>query len=320
MSSPVGIVIPAYNNEKNLAGCLPPLLQSTVPVKILLVDSSSTDRTTDVARSMGVEILTIPRTEFNHGTTREMARKRIATDIVVMISADAFAVDNSLIENLIKPIEDGDAAVSYARQLAHVGAGLFEAFPREFNYPDEFQLRSIHDVDKYGVYTIFCSNSCAAYSNKALDKIGGFKPTLTNEDYFATAELLQAGYKIAYVPEAVVRHSHRYRLINEFTRYFDAGYVRAERPWVQQLVGHADQRGLALTKALLKRIIHQNILLLPYAVLQTGAKWAGYKIGLRGLNLPLGIKKSLSSQKYYWDSEYYQSLGAVLAETDLTVE
>ena len=49
------------------------------------------------------------------------------------------------------------------------------------------------DWDRWGSYTRFCSNASAAWSNAALDRIGGFKPTLVSEETIAVAELLAAG-------------------------------------------------------------------------------------------------------------------------------
>ena len=77
----------------------------------------------------------------------------------------------------------------------------------------------------------------------------GGTSVLTNENYFAVADLLQKGYKIA---AAVVKHSHRYTLWQEFQRYFDTGYVRAKNPLIQQLVAQAESRGVEFVAALLK--------------------------------------------------------------------
>ncbi|MFC1620011.1 glycosyltransferase [Candidatus Neomarinimicrobiota bacterium] len=299
------VIMPTLNAGNHLEKSLGAILNSPIPSKTLVVDSGSSDSTVQKARALGAEVIIIPKKEFNHGATREMARKLLNTDIVVFITQDAYPNDEHLLERLVSPIISGDAAVAYARQIPHAGAKILEALPREFNYGQHPQLRGIEDARYHGVYTFFCSNSGAAYSNEALDLIGGFKPTLTNEDYFAVAELLIAGYKVAYVPDAVVRHSHRYKLVEEFQRYFDTGYVRAERPWIQELVGAAENRGKDFFLALIKKLAREEPRLIPYALLQTFMKWLGYRFGFYGYKLPLAVKRSFSSQKYYWDSCYY---------------
>lgn len=272
----------------------------------LIIDTSSTDQTVSIAKKHNIKVIDIPKTEFNHGATREYARKQLNTDIVVYLTQDAIPASPDLIARLAQPlIDDEQIAVSYGRQIAHEGADIFEAFPREYNYGNTSQIRNIDDLNQYGVYTFFCSNSCAAYKNSALDEIGGFKPVLTNEDYFAVADLLQKKHKIAYVADAVVSHSHRYTLGQEFQRYFDTGYVRAENPIIQKLVGQAESRGVGLVAALLKQVWHIQPLLTPYVIIQSMVKWLGYRTGFYGSHLPLWLKKQLSQQAYYWSSHYY---------------
>jgi len=221
------------------------------------------------------------------------------------MTQDAIPADNYLIEKLVEPIIKGKASFSYARQIPRKGADIFESFPRWFNYPDESNFRVIEDVGKYGVYTFFCSDSCSAYLNSALDEIGGFRPTVTSEDYFAAARLLQNGHRVAYVADAVVFHSHSYTLSDEFKRYFDTGYVRAENPWVQNIVGHAEGRGKDYFKELIIRLSTTKPWLIPYAVLNTFVKLVGYRTGYSSLHAPTWWKKLLSSQRYYWNSKYY---------------
>lgn len=300
----IGVVVPTYQAENHLQKMLPYLVDSPLQPRVLLVDSSSTDQTVETAERFGVETQVIPRRLFNHGATREWARRAIATDIVVMMTQDAYPVCPDMLERLVTPLLCGDASVSYARQIPHEGADIFEAFPRYFNYPDESNIRGINDLSTYGVYTFFCSDSCSAYVNSALDEIGGFEPILTNEDYFAVAKLLKNGHKIAYVAEAQVRHSHSYNLLQEFRRYFDTGYVRGENPWVTEIAGHAEGRGKDFFLSLIKELRDERPSLIPYAVLNTLVKWLGFRVGCLSLNAPLRFKKLLSSQNYYWDSIY----------------
>jgi len=297
----IGLIIPTKNAQATLGNILSTLKNSPVEFSALIIDSSSNDQTVVIAKDHNAKVIIIPQSEFNHGATREYARKQLATDIVVYLTQDAIPVSANLIANLVKPLtERDDVVVSYGRQIAHEGAGLFEAFPREYNYADREQIRGIEDVDQYGVYTFFCSNSCAAYKNAALDEIGGFRAVLTNEDYFAVADLLQKGYKIAYAADAVVKHSHSYSLWQEFQRYFDTGYVRAENPIIQQLVGQAESRGVGFVAGLLKKVWQEQPLLIPYAIIQSLMKWLGYRIGFYGSILPLWLRKKLSQQAYYW--------------------
>lgn len=302
----IGIVIPTLNAAKLLPTCLPPLLASPLKPRILIVDSASTDDTLAVAQQYSVNTISIDRKDFNHGLTREMARKQLNTDIVLMITPDAIATNANVLETLVKPIVDDRAAIAYARQIPHDGAQFFEAFPREFNYPATSQLRGIEDIAQYGVYTFFCSDSFAAYSSKALDAIGGFKMVLLGEDTLATAELLKKGHKIAYVAEAEVKHSHGYTLAQEFRRYFDTGLARKEyKEWIACDQETETRRGSHFFKAMIKRLLKEKPSLLPYAFIQTAVKLLGFQMGKVCINGPVWLKQKLSCHPSYWTSNAY---------------
>lgn len=59
--------------------------------------------------------------------------------------------------------------------------------------------------------------------------------------YFA-AQAVITGYKVAYVSEARVRHSHNYSVMEEFKRYFDIGVFHCEQPWIRDKFGGAGGR------------------------------------------------------------------------------
>ncbi len=303
MPPTIGLIIPTLNAQQHFANS--PYLSDIISrYPTLIIDSSSTDLTVATAERLGATVLTIPKASFNHGATRELARQALNTDIVVFLTQDAIPHHADLIEQLVAPLlQDETIAVTYGRQIPHSNADVFEAFPRTYNYGVEPQVRGLDDAAHYGVYTFFCSNSCAAWRSSALNMMGGFKAVLTNEDYFTVAELLVHGYKVAYVPSAIVRHSHRYTLWQEFQRYFDTGYVRAQNPLIQQLAGQAENRGVGFLMALLKHLWQTQPLLIPYALLQSGVKWLGYRVGFYAKPLPLFIKRRLSQQVGYWDSD-----------------
>lgn len=303
MMKNIGIAVFTLNAEKHLRNCLTPFINSPLKPKILVVDSDSTDNTQQIALNLGVGLKVIKRAEFNHGLTREMARKHLNTDIVVMLTPDAYAVNEEVLEKVIEPIVQGRAVLSYARQIPHDKATFLESFPRYFNYPEESQLRSLKDLPKLGVEAFFCSDSCCAYLNQALDSIGGFREVLLGEDTFAASDLLRKGYQIAYTAEAIVKHSHNYTLKQEFQRYFDIGLVRTQFSELLKCPQTDRDRGKKFVKFFIASILKKAPHLLPYAILQIFSKWLGYFLGKNCLHAPNPLKKLFSSQKFYWDSK-----------------
>ena len=302
----VGIVIPVLNGARDLAFLLPTLLAEPGVDSLLVVDSSSSDQSSEIVRSHdSVQLLTIPRSEFNHGATREQARLLLGVDVVVFLTQDVLP-EPGFLAPLLAPILSGKAAVTYARQLPREGSDFFEAFPRDFNYPAESNHRSLAQASNFGVYTFLCSNSCAAYSNAVLNEIGGFRPILSNEDYIAAARILEAGHQIYYVASSRVRHSHRYTLKAEFQRFFDHGYVRAQNAWIAKRTGFAEGRGFGYARTMLRQLTFSTPQRLPYGIAHLAAKWAGFRLGYFACRaFPRNWCRVFSDQKYYWNSQYW---------------
>jgi rhamnosyltransferase len=296
----IGVVIVTHRARDLLEGCIGPLRASPLAPRILVVNSTSRDGTVEAARALGAETWVIPRHSFNHGRTRELARRRLGTPIVVMLTPDAHAQGPEFLQLLTAPIRAGAASIAYGRQVPRAGADAIEEFNRAFNYPAQSHIRSIDDWPRYGAYTHFCSNSCAAWRSAALDEVGGFPETLVSEETIATAALLERGHRIAYVAEARVRHSHGSGLLADFRRQYDTGYARRRFRHLLLAREPDEARGLAYARSLMVYLAETSPGLLPYAALHTAARYAGYRLGMGGARLPRRINALLSGQDYYW--------------------
>ena len=227
MSNKISVIIPTLNAEKELPHLLSALHKQTRMIdEIIIIDSASTDGTVKICKEDSVvKLLQIERKDFDHGRTRDMAFKESIGDIVVFMTHDAIPARSSLIEKLIAPIESGEAVLSTARQLPKKNASRMEQLVREFNYPDKSLIRSKADIQKMGIKTFFCSDVCAAYKREVYFELGGFDyPIKTNEDMFFAAKVINSGYRIAYVADALVYHSHNFTLKEQYKRNYIQGY------------------------------------------------------------------------------------------------
>ena len=74
--------------------------------------------------------------------------------------------------------------------------------------------------------------------------VGGFSPdVIFGEDTLVVARMHRAGWKTAYVADAMVRHSHAYSIAEEFRRYFDIGVLHARESWLVDQFGSASGEG-----------------------------------------------------------------------------
>lgn len=299
----IALIIPSRNAGFLWVSVLQSVRQQTLQPSIkILVDTSSTDQTTKLARNYGFRVISILPHEFNHGRTRSFALDYIGNaDIVVFMTQDAILAEPTALQKLISSFDDPNVAVAYGRQLPHENANIFARHLRLFNYPEYSMIISREDIPRLGIRAPFCSNSFAAYRVSALNEIGRFpNNTIVGEDVCAAARMLLKGWKIYYNAEACVFHSHNYSLIQEFKRYFDIGVFHSRQKWLHQNFGKADSEGFKYLISEAKYVIRNNILLMPVWGCRVLAKLIGYKLGLYERWIPKRLKIIISMHKLYW--------------------
>ncbi len=301
----ISVIIPTLNGGDVFRELLEKLSsQSITPDELLVVDSSSNDNTQAVAEEFGARVISIPKSEFDHGATRTMASLNTSGEILLFFTQDAIPVSHDLIKMLIAPFaQDESIAISYGRQLPNSDASLSATALRLFNYPAESKIRKFSDKEMLGLKTAFVSNSCAAYRRSSLEEVGYFPENLIfGEDTCTAGRLLQKNYKIAYVAEASVLHSHNYSLTQEFHRSFDIGVLHKTEAWLPRTFGRAEGEGLKYIKYELGMIWEQKkVHLLPLFFCRNLTKFIGYKLGSKYDILPQWLLPRLSLNSAWWD-------------------
>jgi len=301
----ISVIVPTLNGGDVFRRLLEKLSsQSITPDELLVVDSSSNDGTQAVAKEFGAKVITIPKSEFDHGATRTMASLRTSGDILIFFTQDAMPVSDDLLKILIAPFsQDESIAISYGRQLPNTDATISATALRLFNYPIESRIRQFSDKETLGLKTAFVSNSCAAYRRSSLEEVGYFPENLIfGEDTCTAGRLLQNNYKIAYVAKAAVLHSHNYSLAEEFHRSFDIGVLHKTEEWLPRTFGRAEGEGLKYIKYELAMIWEQKrVHLLPLFFCRNLTKFIGYKLGSKYNILPQWLLPRLSMNSAWWN-------------------
>ncbi|OAI29900.1 glycosyltransferase family 2 protein [Methylomonas koyamae] len=309
--SKVGLIVPTLNAGALWPAWLQALAgQTRKPDYLLLIDSSSADATAELARGAGFEVKTIARQDFNHGGTRQFGVDYLAdAEILLFLTQDALLADAEALANLLAAFADPEVGAAYGRQLPHIGAGAIGAHARLFNYPAQSQVRSLADRTRFGIKTVFISNSFAGYRRSALLQAGGFpRHTVMNEDTFAAGKMLLHGWKLQYCADARVFHSHDYGFADEFRRYFDIGVFHNRAPWLQQTFGGAAGEGKRFVVSEMRYLFRHAQTMLPSAMLRTLLKWLGYHIGRScHRRLPARVNRYFSLHRAYWSTSFSSS-------------
>lgn len=296
----LSVIIPTLNAESCLAGLLDSLRRQTVPAEIVVIDSSSSDRTVELARSLADRTLVIPRSEFDHGGTRNRAALEAKGDILVFLTQDALPVNEYFLAELTSPLS-GEVAASYGRQRAALGASVIEKFARGFNYPAYDIIKSKDDIARLGIKAFFFTNVCSAVRRDKFMEAGCFPAQIIlNEDMVLAAKLILSGYKIAYCSKAEVYHSHKYTCWQQLQRNFDIGVSLSLNPWILQYA-RAEGEGLRYLKEQMKYLFGNGYYgQVLKCFCDTGFRFLGYKLGLNYTKLPLGLRKKLSMHSFFW--------------------
>ena len=304
----VSVIIPTFNAEKYFPRLLDTLKNQTITFELIIIDSSSTDNTPDIAKQYTDKIITIPKNEFDHGGTRTKAAKTASGEIIIFLTQDALPYNEYSLEVLLEAFKDDKVGAAYGKQLAYDETTLFGKHLREFNYTDTSYVRTLDDKTHYGIKTAFLSDSFATYRKSVLQEIDWFKTGLiVGEDNYAGAKILLAGNALAYCADAKVYHSHSYTLIEEFKRYFDIGVFHQRENWIRQTFGHAEGEGQKYVKSELNYLLkHHAYHRIPEFFIRNGLKYFGYKLGQRYESLSLNLIKKLSLHKSWWN-KYYKS-------------
>lgn len=224
----ISVVIPAYNEEKNLKRLLPSIKKQTYPkskIEYLLIDDGSTDSTLKLAQKYRLKILRVNThdVELNKGIGMYVAKG----EFVYWIDADMEIISKNFFELLVQPLlEDKKLIASFTKEFAveTVKTKAKSSVLRYLSYhplqQDQlyvFLTKQIEDTiveEKKGYYVCkFVSGNVPAvgrllYRRKALLKTDArkFKHFF---DLDSVEMVVRAGHSLfAYAPSAKINHYH----------------------------------------------------------------------------------------------------------------
>ena len=306
MNKPViDVIIPAYRPGEEFRDVLVRLNRQNLPVhRVLIMNTEERFWNHSWEEEFPfVEVYHLKKEEFDHGGTRKKAAELSDGEIMVFMTQDAVPADRNLIKNLTAPLQKPEVAASYARQIPNASCGFVERYTRSFNYPEKPAVRSAKDLPACGIKTFFCSNVCAAYKKTVYENLGGFtERTIFNEDMIYAGKLIQNNYSIAYAADAKVIHSHNYSCMQQFHRNFDLGVSQAQYPEIFRMAA-SEGEGIRLVRKTLRYLCaNGKRRLIPWFILQSGCKYAGYLAGKNYRRLPGSLVRWCSMNKDYWKS------------------
>ena len=280
------MVIPVYRPGKEFRKLIERLQRQTYRIDhIIIMNTISEGYPFPDLRKPGVKdpaeiiVKDLSKNEFNHGLTRNAGFSLSEAEFVICMTQDAIPENDDLVKELVKPFEDEDVVVTYARQLPRKDCRQVEQYVRSFNYPDYDIVKTKETFDTLGIKNIFCSDVCAAYRREFHKQAGGFCETDFNEDMIFAYHAIIQGKKVYYASGARVLHSHNYSYLEQFKRNREIGRSQRKHSDVFGNLKSEDE-GIRMLKNGIRHFHDERKdYLIPDFILSSGFKFLGFQIG-----------------------------------------
>ena len=302
----VSIVIVSKDGLQYLRQSFPVILsQSTnLPYEILLIDSGSTDGSVAfvercAATDARIRLIQIPSQEFHHARTRNLGAELAKGRYVAFLGGDAVPVDSGWLAGLLEPLRGGDdplVVATYARQVPRAGANVVAVCRTGYNYGATALLQgrdlAMSQKERYHFSTV----SCCLDTVRVVPPL--FDPTYpVGEDIALSRRIIDAGSRIAYVPESIVAHSHDYSGWDLMRRYYDNAVIHQRLSIfapIDTSLGGDGMRYWVSSMSVLRRRSFGD---LARFVFGFGCSAIGLQMGLYSRWLPSTVRRALS---VYW--------------------
>lgn len=300
----LSIILLTLNSSSYLPSCLEAIRQQDFPhaVEIVLIDSGSTDGTVEVARGRVDQLIQIPKGDFHHARTRNLAASKARGEFLVFLSVDALPIGTKWLANLLRHFVDNRVGAVYGRQVPRPGASIERRMFFEHRYPASASIKTAGSSRQGNPNQEYHYTDVNGALRKRIWEAMPYPECCkTYEDVGMAKQLLERGWTIVYEPEAAVIHSHNYSLITGLRRSFDTGVIY---DWL----GLWDKTTkTAFRKEGTRRALRElrtawsrgEKLGAAYLALYDVARYVGVCLGRNGKKLPLAIKRQLSYARLF---------------------
>jgi glycosyltransferase involved in cell wall biosynthesis len=212
----ISVVVPAYNEEQNIAACLESLVHQTIPrdqYEVIVVDGGSNDRTREIAARYAD--LVFIQTSRKVGGARNDGALKAAGEIIATTDADCI-----IPPDWIEVIRDGFADNPTVVQL------YGPVDPIESGVKNRLFLALANTFSRFGYYTglFYYTLGCnSAFRKSAFLDAGMYACIDAGDDLEIARRMRELGR---------VRFENRMRVFFSMRRYEQFGTIRSLYEWV----------------------------------------------------------------------------------------
>jgi glycosyltransferase involved in cell wall biosynthesis len=257
------VIIPVYNGEKFLAGCLDALRSGSYQsYELIVVDDCSTDRSADISRENGATVLTMSR-QTGPGGARNLGAQKARGEVLFFVDADV----------VVKPDTLSRVAANFTDH-PEVDAvfGSYDDEPAEKNFISQYKNlfhRFVHQQGRSEAETFWAG--CGAIRRDVFLAVDGFDaaryPRPAIEDIELGYRMRSKGHRILLDKQLQAKHLKRWTLKS----MLHADIFCRAVPWsmlIFESKGMVNDLNLQTSDRISAGLLALSLLLLPFSILQ----------------------------------------------------
>lgn len=276
---PIPIVMRAHNDMPLIRETLEMVARQEIPFTLYAFDNASTDGTRELLLEYTDKVFDVPAGTYIPGEVLNRAMMSVDPEspFVVFLNSDCTPLDGRWLRELVAGFSDETIGAVFGRQLPRPGCTPLLAKDTEDTFGDGSRQQ----------YWRHCFSMASSAIRRSCWEDSPFDPTIQySEDIDWTWRLRQRGYRIQYMKESQVYHSHNYTLSQFRRRHYGEGKAEASiftwSPWEQNIIRYsilpylrqvASDISFALRDRQFRSILHAPLL--------RGAQMIGRRKGFR---------------------------------------
>ena len=257
----ISVIIPVYNGEKFLPGCLDAFKSTSYKqYEIIVVDDCSTDRSVEISHEKGARVLKMPR-QSGPGGARNLGAQEARGEVLFFVDADVVVKPDAL-ERVAADF------IAYPEVAAVFGS--YDDEPAEKNFISQYKNlfhRFVHQQARTEAETFWAG--CGAIRRDVFLAVNGFDaeryPRPAIEDIELGYRMRAKGYRILLDKQLQAKHLKHWTMKS----MLHADIFCRAVPWsmlIFESKGMVNDLNLQTTDRISAGLLGLSLLLLPPAV------------------------------------------------------